>query len=152
MKRNKYQTNVAPFLKEIGQMARDGATEAEIAGKLNVAYSTFKKYKSDHEELRQALAANKEMADLNVEAALYRRATGFEYDEVTQERRFNRQTGEFELVTTKTVTKTVPPDTTAQIFFLKNRRPDKWRDKQTMEISAPIDETAERIAEILNEC
>ncbi len=76
---------------------------------------------------KEALKKGKEIVDYEVENALLKRALGYKYDEVTIE--------EFDdgSVKTKTVTKEVIPDTTAQIFWLKNRRPDKWRDKQMIE-------------------
>lgn len=151
MRKNKYRTHVAPFLKEIGQMAADGATEAEIAKKLRVAYSTFKFYKREHPELTDVLMTSKELADLNVEAALYRRANGYTVSEITKERRLNRQTGEYELIQTKVVEKEVPPDTTAQMFWLKNRRPDEWREHQSIDVGIPVSEAAEKIQEILND-
>lgn len=125
--KNKYITHVAPFMKEIGQMARNGATEAEIAAKLNVALSTFKKYKTEHPELKEQLLATKELADLDVEAALYSRAIGIEVKETTE---IIDPKGR---VTKKTVTKELPPDTSAALFFLKNRKPELWKDRQSVE-------------------
>lgn len=151
MRKNKYRTHVAPFLKEIGQMAADGATEAEIAAKLRVAYSTFKSYKYKHRELQEVLLTSKELADLNVEAALYRRAKGYTTREITRERRLNRQTGEYEMIETKIVEKEVPPDTTADMFWLKNRRPDEWREHQSIDVGIPVSEAAEKIQEILSD-
>ena len=57
---------------------------------------------------------------------------------MTQEVCENAETGEMELHVTKKVTKEVVPDTTAQIFWLKNRRTDKWRDKQDIEHSGGL--------------
>lgn len=150
MRKNKYRTHVAPFLKEIGQMAADGATEAEIAAKLRVAYSTFKGYKHKHRELQEVLLTSKELADLNVEAALYRRAEGYKTREVTRERRLNRQTGEYELIETKVVEKEVPPDTTAIQFWLKNRKPEEWREHQSIAIAGMAEEQS-KLAELLRQ-
>lgn len=151
MRKNKYRTHVSPFLKEIGQMAANGATEAEIAKKLGVAYSTFKFYKGQHPELAEVLLTSKELADLNIEAALYKRAKGYRYPEITTERRLNRKTGEYEMIETKVVEKEVPPDTTAIQFFLKNRKPDEWREHQSIDVGMPVSEAAERIQEILSD-
>lgn len=151
MRKNKYRTHVAPFLKEIGQMAANGATEAEIAKKLRVAYSTFKAYKRANRELAAVLETSKELADLNVEAALYRRASGYTVEEITKERRLNRKSGEYELIETKVVEKEVPPDTAAIQFWLKNRKPEEWREHQSIDVGMPVSEAAEKIAEILND-
>jgi len=88
-----------------------------------LAYSTFKVYKERYSALSAALKRGKEVADIEIENALFKRAKGYQYDEVTYE-------GGVEV---KRVTKEVQPDVTAQIFWLKNRRPDKWRDKQSIE-------------------
>lgn len=132
-------------------MVADGATEAEIAEKLRVAYSTFKGYKHKYTELQEVLLTSKELADLNVEAALYRRAKGYTTREVTRERRLNRKTGEYEMIETKVVEKEVPPDTTADMFWLKNRRPDEWREHQSIDVGMPVSEAAEKIQEILSD-
>ncbi|CAI3601335.1 hypothetical protein CNEO2_2630002 [Clostridium neonatale] len=74
------------------------------------------------------------MVDIQVENALLKRALGYKYDEVTKE--LNEDTGELEV--TKVVTKEVQPDTTAQIFWLKNRKPEDWRDRKEVEHSGNI--------------
>ena len=99
-----------------------------------MAYSTFRKYRDQHEALSSALKKGKAVVDREVENALLKRALGYKYDEVTKEivEKKNPETGEYEptLVPVKVVTKEVQPDTTAQIFWLKNRRPDLWRDRK----------------------
>ncbi|CAM4098562.1 transposase [Paenibacillus alkaliterrae] len=139
----KYDTHVKPKLLLIEAWARDGLTDEDIAKNLDVGVSTFHAYKKDHPELVESLKGSKDEADIKVENALYKRALGFEYDEVTQEPLFNPVTGdpilgddgEQKIAVTKIVRKMVNPDTTAQIFWLKNRRPAAWRDKQDIEHS-----------------
>lgn len=125
--RGKYETHVKPKLDLIAQWARDGAIERDIAKKLGVSESTFSGYKKAHQELMEMLTVNKEVADARVESALYKRAIGYEYDEVCTE---DGPDG----VKTKTITKQVAPDVTAQIYWLNNRRPDRWRNKQDISI------------------
>ena len=125
--RGKYETHVKPKLDLIAQWARDGAIERDIAKKLGVSESTFSGYKKEHEELLQTLTVNKEVADARVESALYKRAIGYEYDEVCTE------VGP-DGTKTKITTKQVAPDVTAQIYWLNNRRPDRWRNKQDISI------------------
>src|SRR5690606_28179751 len=121
-----------------------GYIDADIAKKLGVAYSTFREYVKKYPALAAALKRGKEVADVEVENALFKRAIGYTYDEVTQEAATDPDTGDQVLTVTKVVTKEVQPDVTAQIFWLKNRRPDKWRDKQdvqhsgSMEINNPL--------------
>lgn len=93
-----------------------------------VAYSTFRTWRDKYSALSAVLKKNKDVADRQVENALLKRALGYRYDEVTVE-------GGIE---TKRVTKEVVPDTTAQIFWLKNRKPDVWRDKQNLEVSGTV--------------
>lgn len=130
---SKYETNVKPYLKQIEQWVRNGLTEEEIAKKCNVAYSTFREYKKQFSALADALKSNRELADLEVEASLFKRATGYEYDEVTKE------LIDGELVVTKVVTKQMAPDTTAQIYWLKNRLPHIYRDRHEINHTGSMD-------------
>ena len=125
--RGKYETHVKPKLDLIAQWARDGAIERDIAKKLGVSESTFSGYKTEHPELMETLTVNKEVADARVESALYKRAIGYEYTETSKE------VGP-DGTKTKTTTKQVAPDVTAQIYWLNNRRPDRWRNKQDISI------------------
>ncbi|WP_278839930.1 hypothetical protein [Holdemania filiformis] len=125
--RGKYETHVKPKLDLIAQWARDGAIERDIAKKLSVSESTFSGYKKEHPELMETLTVNKEVADARVESALYKRATGYEYTETSKE------VGP-DGVKIKTTVKQVAPDVTAQIYWLNNRRPDRWRNKQDISI------------------
>ena len=125
--KSKYETHVKPKLQLIEGWARDGLTDEQIAQNLGISKQTLYNYKSKYVDFFDSLKKGKEIVDYEVENALLKRALGYKYDEVTIE--------EFDdgSVKTKTVTKEVIPDTTAQIFWLKNRRPDKWRDKQMIE-------------------
>lgn len=125
--RGKYETHVKPKLDLIAQWARDGAIERDIAKKLGVSESTFSGYKKEHPELMETLTVNKEVTDARVESALYKRAIGYEYTETSKE------VGP-DGVKIKTTVKQVAPDVTAQIYWLNNRRPDRWRNKQDISI------------------
>lgn len=129
--------------------AREGLTEEQIAKNLGVAYSTFRDYKNKYPALLAALKKGKEVIDFEVENALLKRALGYEYTEVTKERVIRKdEHGKvltdihgfptYDMVVTKTVKKEVAPDTTAQIFWLKNRKPKEWRDKRDVEHSGSI--------------
>lgn len=130
MAARKYQKWIEPDgLLLLEAWARDGLTDEQIAQKCGIGVRTLYDWKKDHPQILQALKRGKDLVDTKVENALLRRALGYTYDETTRERRINKETGETEIVTTKVVTKEVQPDVTAQIFWLKNRRPDIWRDK-----------------------
>jgi len=131
--RSKYETHVLPFLDKISEWAKQGATGKEIAQKLGIAYSSFKLYLSKAENGDEAYSALSAcyrqacvVADDEVEAALFKRACGFEYEEVKTEERFNPKTGQIIKVTT-TTTKMVPPEPTSAMFWLANRRRDRWQ-------------------------
>lgn len=146
-RKSKYHTHVYHRLEEIGHWCREGLTEEEICKRLGVSVSAFNNYKNEYSELMEALKVNREIADYRVEDALYMRAIGYEYEEETWEefeieRPYLKEDGTIvktELRLTKKVKKKQAPDTTAQIFWLKNRRPDKWRDKQELEHSGGLD-------------
>lgn len=128
MAKSKYFTHVEPKLILIEGWARDGLTDEQIAKNLGIAYSTFREYKNKYSALSAALKKGKEVIDYEVENALLKRVLGYEYEEVTYEH------GE----ETKRVLKHVVPDTTAQIFWLKNRKPQQWRDKKDIEHSGEV--------------
>lgn len=102
------------------KMCELGATDMDIVEALGVARSTFYKWRNEHEAFSDALKVGKEKTDERVEMSLYRRAVGYEYDAV---KIFQFQ-GQEVIVP---YTEIQHPDTTAAIFWLKNRRPDKWR-------------------------
>lgn len=129
--------------------ARDGLTDEQIAKNLGISRDTFYSYKKQYSDFSYALKKGKEVIDFEVENALLKRALGYEYAEVTQERIIQKdEYGKvitdihgfpiYKMVVTKTVKKEVAPDTTAQIFWLKNRKPKEWRDKQDIEHSGSI--------------
>ena len=82
-RKSKYDTHVAPRLQEIEWWCREGLTEIEICKRLDVAESTFNNYKREFSELMESLKKGKEIADYQVEDALFKRAVGYEYTERT---------------------------------------------------------------------
>lgn len=116
--------------------ARDGLIEEQIAKNLGISVATLSNYKNEHLEFLEALKRGKEVVDVEVENSLLKRARGYCYNEIVQELVYDKETGESALQVTKVVKKEVAPDTTAQIFWLKNRKPKEWRDKQEIEMNA----------------
>lgn len=103
---------------------------------MGVGYTTFKEYLNRFPSIRAALKRGKAPVDYEVENALYKRATGYtvKLKKPIKVKTTKRVTGKGE-VTEERIEyadeeQYIPPDTTAQIFWLKNRRPDKWRDKR----------------------
>ena len=115
--------------------ARDGLTNEQIAVNLGIGKTTFYKLLSEHVELSECLKKGKEVVDFEVENALLKKALGYEYKEITKEKSLNPKTGRYEMTISKEVTKQVAPDTTAQIFWLKNRKPKEWRERQEVAVS-----------------
>lgn len=116
--------------------ARDGLTDEQIAHNMGIGYSTFRDWLGKFPTLLASLKKGKAPVDYEVENALYKRATGYtvKLKKPIKVKTTKRVTGKGE-VTEERIEyadeeQYIPPDTTAQIFWLKNRRPDKWRDKR----------------------
>lgn len=108
------------FAKQAEKLCRLGATDAELADFFQVAVSTLNLWKIEHEEFSESLKLGKETVDQRVKSALFHRAMGYSHPE-DDIRAING-----EIIVTPTV-KHYPPDTTACIFWLKNRMPDEFR-------------------------
>lgn len=109
--------------------AHDGLTDEQIAEKIGIRRPTLYDWKKKYSDISDALKRGKEVVDRQVENALLKRALGYEFKEITQE------LTEDGMRVTKVITKQQAPDTTAQIFWLKNRKPEEWRDKKETEVS-----------------
>ncbi len=108
--------------------ARNGITDEQIADNMGISVSTLYDWKNKYSDISESLKRGKEVVDVIAENALFKRGVGYEYTEVTKEGG----------VVTKEVTKHMPPDTTALIFWLKNRRPDLWRDRKNIDMNAKV--------------
>ena len=124
--------------------ARDGLTDEQIAKNRGINRTTLYDWKKKEVNIADALKKGKEVIDFEVENALLKRALGYEYEEETYENG----------ILTKKVKKQVPPDTTAQIFWLKNRKKEQWREKvevvKTDEDLQNINKNISNIANLLN--
>lgn len=144
MAKSKYETHVLPYLEKITVWARAGATAKEIAGKLNIAYSTLRKYLDDGEKgderysaLSAAYAQACVVADDEVEAALYKLATGytvslaktFKVRRVEFDAQTGRKIGEHEELVVGYDETHVPANVQAQMFWLTNKRGADWKYK-----------------------
>lgn len=114
--------------------ARDGLTQKDIAHNMGVCLSTLTHWLTKNETLRKAINDGKEVADRRVENALYKRALGYTITETTVTQ--SEKDGYKEVTTTKHI----PGDVTAQIYWLKNRKPKQWRDRQETAITADIED------------
>ncbi|MEE3504847.1 terminase [Pseudomonas sp. 10C3] len=112
----------AEFAEQARKLCLLGATDDELADFFEVVVTTIDNWKRDHKEFLGALKKGKALADAEVAHKLFHRATGYEHAEV------DIKVIDSQIVMTDLV-KHYPPDTTAAIFWLKNRQKEKWRDK-----------------------
>lgn len=115
------------FNEKVGEtilrLIKEGKTEAEIAEVIGVCTRTLSNWKGKNPELLHAVRESKLVADELVEASLFRRAVGYSHPE---EKLFAH---EGKVLSKETVTKHYPPDTQAAMFWLRNRQPERWKEK-----------------------
>lgn len=133
------------YAKQATKLAELGATDQELADFFEINVATVYRWKHDYPEFCEALKVGKEVADNRVERSLYQKAIGYEQDEV----KIFMPGGASEPVYAPFRAK-IAPDTTAAIFWLKNRRSKEWRDKQEVEHSGglrvlPVDASDEQL-------
>lgn len=122
------------YVNQAAKLCMLGATDIEIADFFEVNVATLYRWKNEHPEFCESLKVSKEIADDRVERSLFARANGYEHEEV------DIRVIDKEIVKTE-IRKFYPPDTTAAIFWLKNRRPALWRDKTDIEHTGSINVT-----------
>jgi|SRR6478609_50316 len=123
---------------QVEKLCKLGAIDNEIADFFEVTEQTINNWKNDFPEFFESIKRGKTLADSNVADRLYQRALGFEHDSEEIKVITVGNKSVIERVPTK---KIYPPDATSAIFWLKNRRPDKWRDKQEIAHSIPEGQT-----------
>ena len=106
---NKYECCVKPRFALIREVLLEGGGLSEAARRLGVSATSLRRYRGEHPELAELFRECAEAADDRVEAALLRRATGYEVDDGRPRH--------------------IPPDVKAAVFWLKNRRPKRWRER-----------------------
>jgi transposase len=119
--------------------ARDGLSNEQIAHNIGINKDTLYEWQKRFSDFSDALKKGKEVVDREVENALLKRAMGYETVEEVEEPVEDKETGEVQMRVTKRVKKQVAPDVTAQIFWLKNRKPEEFRDKRDVELSGHVD-------------
>lgn len=110
------------FSDQARKLCRLGATDKELAEFFGVAVSTLNLWKKNHPQFSESLKEGKALADAEVADKLFQRATGYSHPDV----HISNYQG---VITITPLVKHYPPDPTSMIFWLKNRRPDLWRDK-----------------------
>lgn len=154
MAKPKYDTNVKPKLFLVQMWARDGLTDEQIAKKLGISKASFYNYQKEHIEFFDALKKGKEVSDYEVENALFKKALGYT---VTVKKAFkvkevivkDGERKERERIEYADEEVHIPADTTAQIYWLNNRKPEKWRNKQEIVHDT---EKVEKTLAVIREC
>ncbi len=118
------------YAKQVQKLAELGATDQEVASFFEVDVRTVYRWKHDYDAFCQALKVGKTVADDRVERSLYQKAIGYEQEEVKIFMPANADAPVYAPFVAK-----VAPDTTAAIFWLKNRRSQEWRDKRETELT-----------------
>lgn len=158
--RGKYQEWLTrDGLTRIGGWARDGLTDEQIAEKIGVHRATLYEWRKAHPDISDTIKKGRAPVDIQVENALLRRATGFECVETVTDYAYSDT--EFEadgspkriIKNVRETRKYIPPDTGAAAFWLKNRRPDRWRERREEPLRAGsadyslLDEARKELAE-----
>ena len=119
------------FAKQAAKLCKMGATDKELADFFEVSEVTINAWKAKYSDFLKSLKAGKGEADDRVERSLYQRAVGYSHPDT----HISNYQGE---ITVTDIVKHYPPDTTAGIFWLKNRRREDWRDKHDHEHTGTV--------------
>lgn len=118
---------------KIGGWARDGLSNDQIAHNIGVAVSTFYVWKLESPELSEAIKKSKEVVDREVENAMHKSALGYYVEEIKETIEKDELGKDRKRVERNK--KWIAPNPTSQIFWLKNRKPKEWRDKQERDLN-----------------
>lgn len=118
------------FAKQAAKLCELGATDLELAEFFNVTVRTIHYWKADHPEFLHSIKGGKDQADDRVIRGLYQRAVGYSFE---SEKIFSNAG----IVVRAATIEHVPPDVTAAIYWLNNRKSDEWRTRKAVEASGP---------------
>lgn len=111
-------------LEKIREWAEIGLIGKQIANNIGINHTTLYDWMQKFPELAEAIRNGRKVMDEQVECSLLKRAMGYQYEEETW-----GENHDGEMVIVKRVVKSLTPDVTAQIFWLKNRQPERWRER-----------------------
>lgn len=137
--------------------ARDGLTNEQIAKNMGISRKTLQEWCNKYGDIRNTLKKEKEIVDVEVENALLQKALGItktvkkpiKVKEVIY--KDGKRLKETERVEYADEEIYIPPDTTAQIFWLKNRMPDKWREKQHLDVNGSLNSEMSKLDDIVKQ-
>lgn len=118
----------AENLDRITSWARNGLTDEQISKNIGISRATLYDWFKSHPEIKGAVTKGREVANVEVENALFKSATGYDYEEtfISQTKDKDGNVNEVK----KIYKKHQPPNATSAIFWLKNRKPDDWKDRR----------------------
>ena len=128
----RYEVLIEPRLEEIFELASQGANKTQMCRHLGLLVDDFTQFCKEYDALDAVVQEGRAVADGFVENAVFKRATG--YTAPAEESVTENPDGS---VTIKKTTKHLAPDVAAATFWLKNRKPDEWSDKQELELKTP---------------
>jgi transcriptional regulator with XRE-family HTH domain len=117
-------------LQFVEKCSKAGLSNEQTADLIGIHISTLYQYQKDYPEFSEALKAGKENPDDRIERALFERAAGYIAPE--EKLFYDSNTG---TIASQTILKQYPPDTAAAIIWLKNRRPEKWRENPVSDVA-----------------
>lgn len=124
----------------------DGLTDEQIAENIGINVATLYTWKNKHSKIDDALKKGKEIVDRQVENALLKKALGIDkrIKKPIKVKKTIYENGkkleEKEVIEYVDEDIYIPPDTTAQIFWLKNRKPQEWRDRKEVNVDGSIND------------
>jgi transcriptional regulator with XRE-family HTH domain len=118
-------------LKQFESWGREGLIDSEIAKRLGISLATLYNYKNKYPRFAESLKNAKAEADYVVKESLYKKATGYFYDEVEE---IYDESGA--LIKTKRTRKHIPANEKAILAWLQNREPEEWREKSDVKVEA----------------
>lgn len=135
---NQYEAIIKPNLENIQHWVEEGYSNAQIFQMLNVSETTFYKWLSIKSEFKAAIDRSKHGLQVRLEKALYKEASGYEYEEIAIETIEEYGSDNVLISKKEKVRKTkkyARPNSTLIIFALCNRFNEKWKrvDKDTMD-------------------
>jgi len=136
------------YVEQVAKLCELGATDEEIGDFFQVSTRTIYRWKNEYPEFCQALKIGKDAADQRVERSLFQKATGYYVvEQESHKLKIDQHKEEIEVVD---VEKYVQPDTTAGIFWLKNRKSAEWRDKKEVEVTVSHEDRLGKVRERMN--
>jgi len=151
----KYDAKSSPFL--VRTYAKLGMIEEQIAEEMDISVVTLNAWKNKYPEFLEALREGKKHPNAQVVAALYKSAIGYTYQEIVEEpiriidpkaTRGRGRPPKEKLRVTKVITKTVPPNTRAQEYWLMNRSRSEWGSSMKLDINSINNTTTMNVADM----